>query len=242
MNSAKPLLALAFTAACLVLSGCFSSNPADIQAWTKPHEIDVTLDRYVLMPPDEIQILCSKVPELHEQQQQIRPDGKVSFETIGEFDVAGKTCSEVADLMRERVTRLYALTGHYPIDVRVVRYASQYYYVEGQVNRPGPRPITGRDTLSHALSLAQPNVLAWVERIQVVRPSIDPNVPPKIFEVNLDQMWAHGKMDTNVLLEPGDIVFVPPTVLSGAAMVVEEVVRPIGRAFATVNIVQGPQD
>lgn len=75
-------------------------------------------------------------------------------------------------------------------------------------------------------------MLAWLERIQVVRPSSDPDVPPKIFEVNFDRMSAHGDATKDVLLQPGDIIYVPPTVLAAAAMKIEEFIRPIARAFS----------
>ena len=40
-------------------AGCFSSNPEDIRAFTKPNEVDTTADDYVLQPPDRIQVSCS---------------------------------------------------------------------------------------------------------------------------------------------------------------------------------------
>jgi polysaccharide export outer membrane protein len=221
------------------LTGCFSSNPADIEAFLKPAQVNVIAGDYVLQPPDEIEIHCSKVPEIHLQRQQIRPDGKVSFEGLGEIEVAGKTPKQVADILLPKVLMLYTLTGQEPIDVRVVAYESKVYYVLGQVHIPGPKECTGRDTLLYAIAQAKPNPMAWVERIQVIRPSADKNVRAKIFEVNLDRMMAHGEMSDNVLLQEGDIVYVPPTVLGAIALKVEEFVRPIGRAFSTVNIVTG---
>jgi hypothetical protein len=80
--------------------------------------------------------------------------------------------------------------------------------------------------------------MAWKERIQVIRPSADPNVKPRIFEVNLERMIVHGDTSKNVMLQEGDIIYVPPTILASIALKVEEAVRPIGRAFSTVNIVQ----
>jgi len=221
------------------LAGCFSSNPADIQAFLKPAQVIVTAEDYILRPPDEIEIYCSKVAEVHTQRQQIRPDGKVSFEALGEIDAAGKTPKELADIIKEKIMLLYALTGDDPIDVRVVAYNSEVYYVLGQVYLPGPRTYTGRDTVLRALSEAQPNPMAWVQRVQVIRPSSDESVEPRIFELDFDRMIAHGDTSKDVLLQEGDIIYVPPTVLAGIALKVEEFVRPIGRAFSTVNIVSG---
>ena len=220
--------------------GCFSSNQRDIEAFVIPSKVNVSADTYILQPPDEIEIHCSKVPEIHLQSQRIRPDGKVTFEALGEIHAAGKTPEQLAELMHEKIMLLYVLTGEHPIDVRIVTYRSKWYYVLGHVYFPGPKLFTGRDTVLFAVASARPSNLAWLERVQVVRPSADKNVKPKIFELNYDKMIAHGDSSKNALLEEGDIVYVPPTILAAIGLKVEELVSPIGRAFSTVNIVQGP--
>lgn len=220
------------------LAGCFSSHPRDIEAFIKPHEVEVTAERYTLQPPDEIEVHCSKVPEIHLQRQRIRPDGKVGFETLGEFEAAGKTPEELANEVQQKVVELYTLIGDKPIEVRLIAYQSKFYYVLGQVYSPGPKVYTGRDSVLYALAAARPNPMAWLNRVQVIRPSRDKGVRPKIFEVNFDRMAAHGDASKNVLLQEGDIIYVPPTVLSAMALKIEEVIRPIARAFAGVYIVE----
>ena len=242
MRYMRTFAGVALIAFLVSLVGCFSSNPADIAVFSKPVQVTVTADSYVLQPPDRIEIYCSKVPEVHMQQQQIRPDGKVMFEALGEIHAAGKTPKELADLMKEKIMLLYALTGDNPVDVRIVAYKSKVYYVLGMVYFQGPQEATGRDTVLTALAKARPTTLAWVERVQVIRPSADKKVKPKIFEFNYDKMIAHGDTSKNVLLQEGDIVYVPPTVLAAIGLKMEELLSPIGRAFSTVNIVQGPQD
>jgi polysaccharide export outer membrane protein len=224
------------------IGGCFSSNPRDIEAFIKPHEVIVTAERYLLQPPDEIEIHCTKVPEIHLQRQRIRPDGKVGFEALGEFEAAGKTPEELANELQQKVIQLYTLVGDKPIEVRLIAYQSKFYYVLGQVYLPGPKLYTGRDSVTSALAAAQPNPMAWLSRIQVIRPSDDKNIKAKIFEVNFDRMAAHGELSKDVLLLEGDIIYVPPTVLSAIAMKIEEFIRPIARAFAGVYIVEGGGD
>lgn len=238
MMNARAIMVVILSVFIISLTGCFSSNPRDIKAFMMPQKVDVTAKDYILQPADQIQIFCSKVPEIHEQSQQIRPDGKISFEAVGEIDAAGKTPTQVAEALRTKILELYKLTGEHPIDVRIVVFQSKAIYVLGQVTTPGPQPYTGRDTVLRALSMAGPTVLAWQERIQVIRPSSDKNTRPKIFEVNFDRMSAHGDMSKNVLLEEGDIIYVPPTILAAMAMKIEEAVRPIGRAFAGIYITQ----
>ncbi|MDO8301701.1 MAG: polysaccharide biosynthesis/export family protein, partial [Sedimentisphaerales bacterium] len=216
MKFTKPLLLLIATVSSVsLLSGCFSSNPKDIAAFKKPYEVNVSEDKYILQPADQILAICPTIQEISTlPQQTIRPDGKVSFPNIGDVEVAGKTPIEAAEALREKFAKLYNMTGEHPIDVRIAVYQSSVYYVIGQVDRPGPRLCSGRSTALTALAQANPNVLAWGDRIQVIRPSHDPAVKPKIFEIKWDPMVAHGEASKDVLLQPGDIVFVPPTVLA----------------------------
>jgi hypothetical protein len=74
--------------------------------------------------------------------------------------------------------------------------------------------------------------MAWGDRVQVIRPSGDPNSPgPKIFEASYGRMVVNGDLSKNVLLQEGDIVWVPPTVLGWVSLKLEELITPIARAF-----------
>jgi protein involved in polysaccharide export with SLBB domain len=239
-TSAKMALALGLLGLALGTSGCFSSNPKSIMAFKKPYEVEVTALHYILQPPDEIEIHCARVPEIDKQRQRIRPDGKVSFEALGEIEVAGKTCAQVAAILEGKVAGLYTLPGDKPIDVRVAAFQSEYYYVLGQVVTPGRKPYTGRDTALAAVADARLNPMAWGDRIQVIRPSGDPNNPePKIFEMNYGQMVVQGDLQKNVLLQEGDIIWVPPTVLGYIGMRIEEFITPIARAFSGAYYLSG---
>jgi polysaccharide export outer membrane protein len=222
------------------LTGCFSGYPEDIQAFVKPYEVDVTSENYIFQPPDEIEIHCAQVPEIDLQRQRIRPDGKISFEAIGEIDAAGKTPQEVAAAIKDRVAELYTLPGDNPIDVRIALYGSHVYYVLGQVQAPGPKVYTGRDSVLTALALAQPNSLAWEERVRVIRPSTNEEERPRVFLVNYFTMVGKGDISKDVLLQEGDIVYVPPTILASIGMVVEEFISPIARAFYGWYLVANP--
>jgi protein involved in polysaccharide export with SLBB domain len=222
------------------ITGCYSAHPENIAAFKKPHLVNVTVEDYVLQPPDEIEVHCAMVPEIHLQKEKIRPDGKVSFEALGEIEVAGKTPKEVAAVIQQKATGLYTLPGENPVDVRIAVYTSKVYYVLGQVYRAGPRVFTGRNSVLTALAEAQPNAMAWEQRVQVVRPSRDPNVPAKIFEVNFEKMIVRGDISKDVLLQEGDIVYVPPTILAAVAMVLEEFISPIARAFYGAYLIQNP--
>ncbi|MCP4263287.1 MAG: hypothetical protein GY774_38140 [Planctomycetes bacterium] len=214
------------------LTGCFSSHPADIEAYLQPDKVDVTSERYVLQPPDQIVVHCTEVPEIHGQAQLIRPDGKISFEDIGEIEAAGRTPEQLANILRGKVLELYKLEGDNPVDIRIISYQSKFYYVLGMVSSPGPQVYSGRDTAFKALALTQPTPQAWIDRIQVIRPSRDKNVKAKIFEVNWDRMSAHGELGKDVLLQEGDVIYVPPTIPAAVAFKISEFLQPIGAAVS----------
>lgn len=223
----------------LVLSGCFSSKKKDIEAFSKPSTIELTAENYILEPPDEVEIHCTKVPELHLQRQRIRPDGMISFESLGEIKAAGRTPKELTSVLQEKITLLYVLTGQNPIDVRVVVFKSKVFYVIGQVTYPGSKDLTGRDTALTAIADARPTNIAWLSRIQIVRPSADKTVKPKVFELNFLKMTENGDTSKNVLLQEGDIVYVPPTVLGAIGLTIGEISDPLGRGLSTYYLIQG---
>jgi len=243
MKFARPITLILLSLLTVALTGCFSSNPRDIEAFTMPYMVEVSSKSYVLGPPDEIEVHCSKAPEIDLQMQQIRPDGKISFEGVGELDAAGKTPAQVAAELRQKILNLYQedLVGEKDVDVRVTAFRSKRYYVLGEVGSPGAQTYSGRDTVLGAIALAgSPTVLAWKERVQIVRPPRTKNGKPRIIECNFDRLVVHGDISANVLLEEGDIVYVPPTVLAAIAMKIEEFIRPVARAFSGYYIVSQP--
>jgi len=218
----------------MLLSGCFSAKPEDIQAFLRPDQAQITGDDYILQPPDVVTIMSSRVPELARSgsmstvgmTQVIRPDGVISLESVGEIMVAGKTPRQVAAIIAEKLSELYKFTGDNPVDVRVTN-QSKFYYMLGQVQRPGAQIFTGRETTLSAVTKAIPNVRAWEEAIQVIRPSLAADGEPKIFELNFKKMVEHGDMSKNVLLQEGDIIYVPPTILGSIGLTLEEILGPL---------------
>ena len=245
MNYKSVLTAVSAVLLSVCLTGCFSANPEHLQYFTKPEAKDVTMDEYILQPPDQITVTSSKIPELKGTTQNvgltqiIRPDGKVSFESVGEIMVAGKTPKQVAEIISDKMVKLYKLPGEYPVDVRVVN-NSKYYYVVGEVRRPGAQIFSGRETTLSAIAKAVILVSAWEEKIQVIRPSLNPEVAPKIFQLNLKKMVEHGDMTANVLLQEGDVIYVPPTILASIGRTVGEITSPIFSGAGALNALATP--
>lgn len=233
----------------IFLPGCFSSNPEDLKAFTTPDMADVSMDQYIIQPPDQITVSATNIPELEGRgstqgrTQTVRPDGNISFEKIGEIHVAGKTPRQVAEMISQRLAPLYRLEGDYPIDVQVsnrdARYSSKSYYVIGMVRNPGAQVFTGRETTLSAITRAIPDNLAWKTKIQIIRPDPDPSQPSKIFALDFKAMTEHGKMEGNVLLQDGDIIYVPPTILASIGLTIGQIVSPILQGGSAAAVLSG---
>ncbi len=229
--------------AIIFLTGCFSSRPEDIQSFQFPNETQVTTDEYILQPPDSVTIISTKIPLLRGAEtapgltQVIKPDGTISLEDIGQIPVAGKTPRQVADMIAQKLSALYKLAGDYPIDVQVVN-RSKFYYVVGQVERPGAYAFTGRDSALQAIAKAIPTTLAWKEKVQVIRPAANPNERSLVFNLDFKKMAEQGRMHQNVLLQEGDVIYVPPTILASIGLTLQEIVGPIftgGSAYRVLS-------
>lgn len=96
-----------------------------------------------------------------------------------------------------------------PQDLVMIPSAARVVYVLGSVNNPGwfDIPADTRMTASMAISRAGSYTkFASTGSIQVVRQT--PGGSPKKIAVNLDDIVS-GKLDADVVLEPGDLVWVP---------------------------------
>jgi polysaccharide export outer membrane protein len=233
----------------LISTGCFKADERNLQAFTYPNNANVTMDQYVLQPPDVVTVISSSVPELtgstgisnsgvmsQTMTQTIRPDGMISFERVGEISVAGKTPRQVAEIIAQKLSSLYQFTGENPVDVRVNN-QSKFYYMVGMVQDPGAKIFSGRETTLSAISKAIPTNLAWKDKVQVIRPSADPTQPSRVIAIDFRKMSEQGDMTKNVLLQEGDVIYVPPTLLASIGLTVQEIVGPIlsgGSAFRAV--------
>lgn len=210
----------------LFATGCASTHE-QLMAFLRSNDAAISTGHYTVNPPDSIAIHAPGAGEIDGVVQRVRPDGKVALRLLGEVHVAGLTTQEIAEKLKAQLSRYYIEPE---VVVEVNRFRSQFYYVFGEVASPGAKPYTGRDSLLKALAEAGPTFLAWRSQIRVVRPAPDPQLGTTLV-VDLDRMIRTGKTDQNVLLQPGDIIEVPPTPLAWVGLRVRELLYPMAPAI-----------
>jgi len=229
----KNLLIVTVFAVFLCALGCY--NTKSVNQFLPEPRTPVATPEYRVYPPDLLLISSDNMrefrPELGKRGMQIlvMPDGKINVPLLGELFVAGKTVQEIErDILRSAAKYYSEAT----VNVDVMRFDSQKYYVMGEVGNPGPKKWTGRDTVLDAVSQAGLTPLSWSERIIVVRGD-SPQAggveqsgeydkgyyykgvrrerarsPRKKMVVNMMAMAKYGDMSNNIILMPNDIVYV----------------------------------
>jgi len=227
MSKLMPLISIVLLL--LIGSGCASKKEAmandSINQWlAKRQTADLPVD-YHVQPPDVLLIQAPKMSELKEERVTVRPDGKISLNLLGDVMVADMTPAEIARKLRQLALKYYEKNAA-EVFVSVVEFKSKVVYVFGQVNDPGIKPFTGRDTLLDMLGQAGLNENAWPQKIVIVRPNEDPNIHQKV-TVDVKIMWQTGDVKDNFMLEEGDVIYVPPSPLAQANTTFTRLLSPL---------------
>ena len=156
-----------------------------------------------LTPGDVVDIKFFYVPELNDSQT-VRPDGKLSFQLIGEIDAAGRSPEQ----LRQKLLELYTPQLKKPdVSVIVRSFQGRRIYIGGEVNAPGTLPMPGPMSALEAIMQAggfNPRSAA-IKRVLVIR-----HKDGHRYGALLDFRDAmKGRQFEEFNLEPLDIVFVP---------------------------------
>jgi polysaccharide export outer membrane protein len=134
----------------------------------------------------------------------VLPDGKIAFPLIGEIEAEGKTVSQ---LKKEIEGRLARYLQDAVITVEVRQMSSLQIYVLGRVNAPGRTILSANVNVLQALAIAGgPNAFANRSRIRVFRQEGGKTL---ILPFDYDDVTAGKNMESNILLQRGDVIFVP---------------------------------
>ena len=180
-------------------------------------ELDkVTMPRYVVEPPDELEIAIRPAPaDWNQNTVTVQQDGVIDLGFAGDVYVVGLTLEEVELKVAQQLTAASLAQGQkvtepYRVSARLANVQSKYYYVMGTVGSQGRFPIKGNETVLDAILQAGLKSNSLPEKAYLVRPH-----PPGGFDQVLKIDWCaikeRGETLTNYQLFPGDRVIVPGT-------------------------------
>jgi polysaccharide export outer membrane protein len=169
-------------------------------------ESGIETGSYKINAGDVLSLQVWNEPSLSSEQFSVRPDGFVSIPVIGEIRASKKTIVELQASIAKGLSRY--LKDQPTVVVSVLASNGNLVYVLGKVGRPGAFPINGPMDVTQALAFAGGlNSFAAENKIKVLRR--DDSGQQRSIKFKYGQVKDGDKLETNILLESGDVVLVP---------------------------------
>lgn len=212
----------------VVFSGCktlpsgeiHNNESGDVSEIGKQAKTEVLLDQtqeeivipkepeFILGPGDKIEISVFLHEELHKILR-IDVSGKIMYPLIDDIKAAGLSIFDLRDKIRE------GLSSHIidpQVTVGVDSVQSQKVIVLGEVNAPGFFQAENLMTVFEAISLAGGFTADGKQKsVLLIRGGLQ---KPKLMKLNLEKALKRGDLRQNIVLQRGDIIYVPRSVIS----------------------------
>jgi polysaccharide export outer membrane protein len=135
----------------------------------------------------------------------VHQDGMMSMPLIGDIKADGLTQNQLKDVIAQKLGDCCLITP--VVNVELGKNNSKRYFVYGEVGHAGEYPLVRATTVMDALSeVGGFRDFANQKKIRILR--ILPSGEPKTFIFNYKDV-SHGKnMQENILLQPGDRIYV----------------------------------
>ncbi len=159
---------------------------------------------YMIGADDVIQIKVYGYDDLSTSER-VSENGRIVFPLVGEVEVGGKTEFEVA----RKIAQLLAqgdFIQNASVSVTVYEYKNQQVSVLGQVKAPGIYILKSKNTLIDMIAMAGGLTELGDDRVIITRHA---NGKPVKQEVNLRTTLESPEHSQTVLIERGDIIYVP---------------------------------
>src|SRR5258706_156976 len=183
----------------LIVAGCTTVN--EIPQSAEPASVERD---YRIGVDDRVQVSVWRNPELSVTAP-VRPDGKISVPLIGDIDVGGRTPKEVAESISKQLA-VYVRDPNVAVIITELRsheYLSRVR-VTGAVRNPRSIPHRqGMTVLDAVLEAGGANEFASVNRTKLYRNTKNKT---EVFEIELGDILTKGRLETNLLLRPGDVI------------------------------------
>jgi polysaccharide biosynthesis/export protein len=192
----------------IALTACASQpNAPSDEPETSGASLGVTAREYRIGVDDQIQVSVWRNPDVSIVVP-VRPDGKISVPLIGDVLAGGKTTTELAQLIKEKLSA-YIRDPHVTVIVTELR-SHEYLArvrVTGAVNAQRSFPFRpGMTVLDAVLEAGGLNDFAAPNRTKLYRVV---QGKTQIYDIALKDILTDGKLETNMKLLPGDVIAIP---------------------------------
>ncbi len=210
-HAASRVLQFLFVFALAVLatavSGC--SRSAGVPDGPLPVVERGPASQYVIGPGDRLQVFVYEAPNLSLSGVPVRPDGRLSLPLVPDLEAAGKTPTELAAVITERLKEyvkepnvsviVQGFTGPFDRQIRVI----------GEASEPMAMAYSDRMTVLDVMIAAKGLTrYASGNSAVIVRRA---NGRQETIKVRLSDLLKDGDVTQNIDMQPGDTLIIPQT-------------------------------
>jgi polysaccharide biosynthesis/export protein len=141
--------------------------------------------------------------------------GEIEVPYLGRYPAVGKTCKELAAELKTRLEAKY----YYQATVEIFvdsKLTVGLVYLVGPVRTPGPLELPRDETLTLSKAILRAggfDDLADQKNVRVTREGKNGATDRQVFTVNVYDILNLGKVEKDLVLQPGDLIYVPERLL-----------------------------
>jgi polysaccharide biosynthesis/export protein len=172
------------------------------------HDKDVQSADYVIGAGDDLSVFVYRNPDLSEGGVAVRPDGRISVPLIEDIVASGKTPTQLARDIEDRLKK-YIKDPVVTVIVRsFVGPPNRQIRVIGEATDPIAIPYRDSMTLLDVM-IATKGLTKYAAGNRAVIVRHDAKGKEEIIHVKLNDLLNHGDISQNVAMEPGDTLITP---------------------------------
>lgn len=212
-------MAVAGAFGALLALGCASTSP--------PMPAAKSAELYRVGASDQLTVRVLPDPAI-ERVVKVRPDGRFSFDLIGDVEATGRTTDEIEADITQRIAEYRQSPS---VSIALDQPLSTAVSVLGEVGKPLVFSLERDIRLSEAIAQAGgATQLAAASRVRVIRYTGGQSVT---YVADLDAIQS-GDGTTDLHIERGDLIFVPPARTVAAGYSFRRAIYPLEVVMQTI--------
>jgi polysaccharide export outer membrane protein len=220
-----------FRCAAVVFAGGFLAFALGCVTPAPPPQAPVP-SSYIVGAPDSLAVQILPEPLL-EYVVIVRPDGVITIPLAGEISAGGRTIADISDDIEKRMVRFKRGAR---VTVSLIAAASTDITVLGEVGRQVSFPLVKATRIIEVIGqVGGTSILASVSNVRIIRVEGGDSV---VHEIDVAAIRS-GDQSTNIVMKPGDIVYVPPTFLAKIGYLMQQLLFPFQPVIGVANSVGG---
>ncbi len=142
----------------------------------------------------------------------VTDSGELDVPYIGRVMAVGKTCQELAAEMKATLEKDYYNKATVVLSLNSANRLLGRVYIWGQVRSQGALEMQINENLTAGQAVLRAGGFgdfANKTKVKVVRSAVGNTTEKQTFDLNMEQILEQGKVEKDILLQPGDLIIVP---------------------------------